>query len=131
MNRMFEPPPWNELLGHVRPRGGPAGLVVRGGRIVAEWGDTHRPDVTFSVAKSFVSTCVGLAWARAERRAPADIDGPNFSCGRGALVRTGVRLRRIRWIRGARGVRRGPDADRIRRSPAGIGAPVPCGPVFT
>ena len=36
-----ESPPWNETLGPVRPRGGPNGLVLRGGRIVAEWGDTH------------------------------------------------------------------------------------------
>lgn len=70
---MFEPPPWNEILGHVRPRGGPSGLLVRGGRIVAEWGEPDRPDVTFSVAKSFVSTCVGLAW---EDGLIPDLDAP-------------------------------------------------------
>jgi len=32
-----ERPPWNETLGPVRPRGGPNGLVLRGGRMVAEW----------------------------------------------------------------------------------------------
>ena len=32
-----EAPPWNEPLGSVRPRGGPNGLVLRGGRVVAEW----------------------------------------------------------------------------------------------
>lgn len=57
-----EPPPWNEIIGPVRERGGPNGLVLRGGRIVTEWGDTNRPDMTFSVAKSYVSTCAGLAW---------------------------------------------------------------------
>ena len=57
----FEPPPWNEIIGHVRPRGGPAGLIVRGGEIVAEWGDADRPDMTFSVAKSFISLTIGLA----------------------------------------------------------------------
>ncbi len=57
----FEPPPWNEIIGHVRPRGGPAGLIVRGGRIVAEWGDADRPDMTFSCAKSCISMTVGLA----------------------------------------------------------------------
>ena len=35
-----EEPPWNETLGTGAPRGGPNGLVLRGGRIVAEWGDT-------------------------------------------------------------------------------------------
>ncbi len=57
----FEPPPWNEIIGHVRPRGGPAGLIVRGGEIVAEWGDVDRPDMTFSVAKSCISLVIGLA----------------------------------------------------------------------
>src|SRR5579862_8419191 len=54
--RQFEEqPPWNEVLGPVRPRGGPNGLVLRGGDIVAEWGDTSRADMTFSVAKSYLS----------------------------------------------------------------------------
>jgi len=57
----FEPPPWNEIIGHVRPRGGPAGVIVKEGRIVAEWGDANRPDMTFSCAKSIISMCIGLA----------------------------------------------------------------------
>ena len=28
----FEPPPHNEILGPIRPRGGPNGLILRGGR---------------------------------------------------------------------------------------------------
>jgi CubicO group peptidase (beta-lactamase class C family) len=40
------------------------GVIVRGGRIVAEWGDTARADMTFSVTKTFLSTVVGLAWQR-------------------------------------------------------------------
>src|SRR5271166_2941899 len=57
-----ECPPWNETLGPVRPRGAPNGLVLRGGRIVAEWGDTMRADMTFSVAKSYLAILAGLAW---------------------------------------------------------------------
>lgn len=53
--------PWSEIAGIVRPRGGPAGMILKGGRIVAEWGDTNRPDVTFSVAKSYLSILAGLA----------------------------------------------------------------------
>ena len=37
--------------------------MVRHGYIVAEWGDTKRVDVTYSVTKSFLSTTVGLAVA--------------------------------------------------------------------
>jgi len=54
--------PWNETLGPVRPRGAPNSLVLRGGRIVAEWGDTMRADMTFSVAKSYLAILAGLAW---------------------------------------------------------------------
>lgn len=57
----FEPPPWNEIIGHVRPRGGPAGVIVKDGRIVSEWGDANRADMTFSCAKSSISMCIGLA----------------------------------------------------------------------
>ena len=59
-----ERPPWNETLGPVRPRGGPNGLLLRKGLIVAEWGDTTRVDMTFSVAKSYLSILAGLAWDR-------------------------------------------------------------------
>lgn len=56
-----EKPPDNEVLGPVSPRGGHSGIVWRGGEILAEWGDTSRADMTFSVAKSFLSLLAGLA----------------------------------------------------------------------
>jgi CubicO group peptidase (beta-lactamase class C family) len=56
-----EPPPWNEILGPVAPRGGPAGLFLRGGRIAAQWGDPARADMTFSIAKSYLAVLAGLA----------------------------------------------------------------------
>ena len=68
-----EAPPWNETLGPVRPRGGPNGLVLRGGQIVAEWGDTAQVDLTFSVAKSYLSILAGLAGDRGLIR---DLDEP-------------------------------------------------------
>ena len=63
-NDFGERPPWNGTLGPVRPREGPNGLVLHGGQIVAEWGDTARVDMTFSVAKSYLSILAGLAWDR-------------------------------------------------------------------
>jgi CubicO group peptidase (beta-lactamase class C family) len=60
-NDFGEEPPWNEALGPVRPRGGPNGLVIRQGRLVAEWGDIQQIDLTFSVAKSYLSILAGLA----------------------------------------------------------------------
>jgi CubicO group peptidase (beta-lactamase class C family) len=56
-----ETPPDDAILGPVTPHGGPAGLILRGGRIVAEWGDPDRPDMTFSVAKSYLALLAGLA----------------------------------------------------------------------
>lgn len=61
-SRMGEPPPHNRELGVVIPRGGPNGLVYRHGRRVAAWGDTTRPDMTFSVAKSYLALLAGIAW---------------------------------------------------------------------
>lgn len=57
-------PAVSEVLGPVRPRGGPNGLVLRGGYIAAEWGDTRRADMTFSVAKSYLAVLAGVAVAR-------------------------------------------------------------------
>jgi CubicO group peptidase (beta-lactamase class C family) len=59
----FEPPPDNEIIGPVSPRGGPNGLLLRHGRIVASWGDTRQVDMTFSVAKSYLSILAGIAVA--------------------------------------------------------------------
>ena len=59
----FEPPPHNEILGPIRPRGAPNGLILRGGAVVASWGDTRQVDFTFSVAKSYLSLLAGIAVA--------------------------------------------------------------------
>jgi CubicO group peptidase (beta-lactamase class C family) len=55
----FEPD--NTIVGPTKDRGGPAGMVVKNGYIVADWGDTKRVDMTFSVTKSYLSTIAGLA----------------------------------------------------------------------
>jgi CubicO group peptidase (beta-lactamase class C family) len=60
----FEKPPYDEVLGPTRERGGPAGLVIRRGRIAAAWGDPARADMTFSATKSYLATLAGLAWDR-------------------------------------------------------------------
>jgi len=56
-----EPPPWNEVLGPTRDRGGPNGLVIRHGACAARWGDTARVDMTYSVAKSYLAILAGVA----------------------------------------------------------------------
>lgn len=57
----FEPPPDNAILGPVAPRGAPNGLILRGGKKIAQWGDTTQVDMTFSVAKSYLSLLAGIA----------------------------------------------------------------------
>jgi CubicO group peptidase (beta-lactamase class C family) len=49
------------ILGPTKPRGKPAGIILRNGYIVAQWGDVKRVDMTFSVTKSYLSTVAGLA----------------------------------------------------------------------
>jgi CubicO group peptidase (beta-lactamase class C family) len=53
--------PYPEILGEVRERGGPAGVIVRRGYRVAQWGDVDRADMSFSLAKSYLSALAGLA----------------------------------------------------------------------
>jgi len=49
------------LLGPLpKERGATNGIILRHGYIVAEWGDTKRIDPTYSVAKSFLSTVLGI-----------------------------------------------------------------------
>ncbi len=57
----FEREPFHEILGPTKKRGGPAGMILKDGYIIAKWGDTKRVDMTFSVTKSFLSTMAGLA----------------------------------------------------------------------
>ncbi len=56
--------PFDTPIGPTKERGAANGLVIRRGYVVAEWGDTRRADMTFSVTKSFLSTVVGLAWQK-------------------------------------------------------------------
>lgn len=57
----FRREPFHELLGPVKKRGGPAGMIVKDGYLVAQWGDLERVDMTFSVTKSYLSSVAGLA----------------------------------------------------------------------
>jgi CubicO group peptidase (beta-lactamase class C family) len=58
----FAREPFHEILGPTKKRGGPAGVILKDGYIIAKWGDTKRVDMTFSVTKSFLSTVAGLAY---------------------------------------------------------------------
>ncbi len=68
-----EPEAPDDVLGPVRPREGPNGIVIRDGYVAAEWGDTRRHDMSFSMAKSYLSVLAGLALGRGLIR---DLDDP-------------------------------------------------------
>ena len=56
---------FGKLLGPMpTSRAATNGIVLRHGYIVAEWGDTQRPDPTYSVAKSVLSTVTGITIER-------------------------------------------------------------------
>jgi CubicO group peptidase (beta-lactamase class C family) len=57
----FEREPFHKILGPTKKRGGPAGMILKDGYVIAKWGDTKRVDMTFSVTKSFLSTMAGMA----------------------------------------------------------------------
>src|SRR5271155_5020074 len=73
--RAREPPPDNAILGPIRPRGAPNGIILRYGRRVASWGDTRQIDQTFSVAKSYLGILAGLIGDRAQPVASTVRDG--------------------------------------------------------
>ncbi len=58
----FANEPYNTIIGPTKTRGEANGMIVRRGYIVAEWGETERVDMTFSVTKSYLSTAAALAW---------------------------------------------------------------------
>jgi hypothetical protein len=59
--RSFGREPFGQGIGPFAPRGEPTGVVVRGGYVIAQWGEPDRVDMTHSVTKSFLSATVGLA----------------------------------------------------------------------
>ena len=69
----FQHEPYHEILGPTKRRGGPAGIILKNGYLVAKWGDTKRVDMTFSVTKSFLSTTALLAL---DENLIADVEDP-------------------------------------------------------
>src|SRR5207244_11440359 len=64
LTQTFGLAPFGEIIGPTKDRGEPTGIVIRGGYIVAEWGEPARVDMTHSVTKSFLSAIIGIAFDR-------------------------------------------------------------------
>ena len=57
-----EPWPIGETIGPVKKRKGNSGAILRGNKIVKVWGDVEYTDMAFSMSKSFLSLCAGIAF---------------------------------------------------------------------
>ncbi|MDQ6757380.1 MAG: beta-lactamase family protein [Bacteroidota bacterium] len=53
--------PFYKIYGPTKQRGGPAGMIIKNGYIVGQWGDINRVDMDFSATKSYLSTVAGIA----------------------------------------------------------------------
>jgi CubicO group peptidase (beta-lactamase class C family) len=57
--------PFDSILGpETHDRAALNGLLIHHGYVVADWGDTKKVDMTFSVTKTLLTTVVGLAWQK-------------------------------------------------------------------
>ncbi|PLZ04333.1 serine hydrolase [Burkholderia sp. WAC0059] len=68
-----DPAPWNRLLGPVHDRGPASGVIELDGKRIKSWGEPCRPDLTFSIAKTYLALLAGVA--HDEGRLP-DVDEP-------------------------------------------------------
>lgn len=71
-----DPPPYNRLLGPVSARGPASGVILQRGRTVGHWGQPLRPDLTFSIAKTYLALLAGVAF---DRGLIDDVDAPVVS----------------------------------------------------
>jgi CubicO group peptidase (beta-lactamase class C family) len=81
VNQFRNEAPYNTLIGPTQVRAGANGVVIRNGYVAAEWGDTARADMTFSVTKTFLSTVVGEAYERGLIKDVADRVAPYMPAG--------------------------------------------------
>lgn len=68
--------PFSDPIGPLAPHAPASGLVIRHGRIVAEWGDTRVADMANSVSKTFLSAVAGIAF---DRHLIRDVNDPVIS----------------------------------------------------
>jgi len=95
LNTFRNEAPYNKLIGPAQERTGINGVIIRHGYVAAEWGDTKRADMTFSVTKTFLSTAVGLALTRGlikDLKIPVANDMPS-----GVDLFTSEHNRKITW----------------------------------
>ncbi len=86
-----DPPPWNKLLGPVHDRGPVSGTIILDDKKLISWGEPDRPDLTFSIAKTYLAFLAGIAHDRGllpdvNEPVRVRVPGLGFDAGRNALV---------------------------------------------
>lgn len=81
VNQFRSEAPYNTLIGPTQPRAGSNGVIIRRGFVAAEWGDTQRADMTFSVTKTFLSTVAAVAYDHRIIRDVTDRVAPYMPAG--------------------------------------------------
>ena len=89
--------PFDTPIGPVKPRGALSGIIIKNGYIVAEWGETTRVDMTFSVTKTFLSTVVGLMSQKGLIRDVTDLVKDYMPPGDAAALFDGPHNSKITW----------------------------------
>ena len=56
-----EPWPIGKTIGPVKTRKSGSGAILRRGQLIKTWGDVEYVDMTFSISKSYLSLCMGIA----------------------------------------------------------------------
>jgi len=56
-----EPWPIGKTIGPVKTRKSGSGAILRRGQLIKTWGDVDYVDMTFSISKSYLSLCMGIA----------------------------------------------------------------------
>ena len=56
-----EPWPIGKTIGPVKSRKSGSGVILRKGQLLKTWGDVEFVDMTFSISKSYLSLCMGIA----------------------------------------------------------------------
>ena len=56
-----EPWPIGKTIGPVKSRKAGSGVIIRKSQLIKTWGDVEFVDMTFSISKSYLSLCMGIA----------------------------------------------------------------------
>jgi CubicO group peptidase (beta-lactamase class C family) len=89
--------PFDTPIGPVKSRGALNGVIVKNGYLLAEWGETTRVDMTFSVTKSFLSTVVGLIWQKGLIRDVNDLVKDYMPPGDAGALFEGPHNSKVTW----------------------------------